>query len=47
VRTVAVDIAVEGAPRIDVTLQLPEGHSRDTTRYEHAAVTTLKVIGER
>src|SRR6185295_2873039 len=45
VRTAAVDVAVNGAPRIDVTIQLPEGHSRDTTRYEHAAATTMKVIG--
>jgi len=39
-------VAVNGAPRVDVTVELPEGHSRDTARYEHAAATTLKVMGE-
>src|SRR5436190_10885377 len=30
--TVRTAVAVNGAPRVDVTVELPEGHSRDTAR---------------
>jgi hypothetical protein len=38
-------VQTDAAPRIDVTVALPSGHARDTARYEHAATTTLKILG--
>ncbi len=37
--------AVEGLPRVDVTILAAPGHARDGDRYEQAAFTTLKVLG--
>lgn len=34
-----------GLPRVDVTIAIPPEHRGDAVRYQHAAFTTLKILG--